>query len=95
MYFCEIFYNFLFLSETTGLNFLIFVSIRANKASEQTFFVCLEKSATTKNHRTELTDKSYLSSFSRDSNNIKKVLKSSHVVEKNRFENFDFSSYFE
>ena len=46
------------------------------------------KSATTKNHRTGLSDISYLSPFSRDSNDFQKFPKTFHSVEKNRFEIF-------
>ena len=56
-------------------------------------FVFYAKSATTKNHRTGLSDISYLSPFSRDSNDFQKFPKIFHSVEKSRFEifsNFNF-----
>ena len=53
------------------------------------------KMGTLNNHRRGLSEISYESPFSRDSNHIKKIPKKFSSVEKNRFEIFDFLSTFE
>ena len=58
-------------------------------------FVFHAKPGTTNDFQTGFSDVSYESPYNRSSHHIRKFQKKNPSVEKNRFENFDFLSYFE